>query len=276
MGWQSRSRGSRYYYKAARIDGEPRQVYCGAGGFGTIHELLDRRERRAKEAARAALLAETAQQAEMDKWWPPLWEWTRVIAAAALHAAGWYNHHGEWRGQVGQPRTRDRTPSGTDPGAAVDVMARVRSLNARANAGDDFARAELGRLLDEYPEVWQTVGDLTQLSAVHWAALVSGSDALAGESITRFVEKWTGELAGPDSTPVEKALAGVARLALTHAEFGSADAGVPVAVAKFRSQRLDAALHRLAQALRLLAQVQAARAGRPRLFPPPGRKTKAG
>jgi hypothetical protein len=64
-----------------------------------------------------------------------------------------------------------------------------------------------------------------------------------------------------DRQVLASAAAAVARLALSHAEFGAARASDPVPVAAFKARRLDAALHRLTATLRLLAQVRAARHG---------------
>jgi hypothetical protein len=162
-----------------------------------------------------------------------------------------------------KPRTRHDKPH-TDTPDADPLRAELAALAKQANAGDPAARAGLRRLLDEHPGVWRALGDLNRLSLAAWTERIAGGDVLGKESMTRFVDEWKRELAGPDPTPAERALAdvaAVARLALAHAEFGAAGANDAVAMAAFKARRLDSALHRLTATLRLLAQVRAARHG---------------
>ena len=189
---------------------------------------------------------------------------------------------------MSKPRTRQKKPKAANANEAADLRARLVALNERANTGDPVAVAELGAFLDRHPEVWQTVGDLAQLSAVSWTAVLAGKDALTRESIRRFVTDWKAKLVGPDASHTELALAdaaAVARLALTHAE-SLATASDSLKVAEFAVKRLDAALRRYNTTLKLLAQVQAvgtpqtgsrgSEAKAPRLYVPPGKARRAG
>jgi hypothetical protein len=188
-----------------------------------------------------------------------------------------------------RPRTRQDKPP-ADARDTNPLRAELAALAERANAGDPAARSGLRRLLDEHPEVWRALGDLNELSMAGWTERIAGGDVLGKEAIWRFVDDWKCELAGPDPSPAVRAVAdaaAVARLALTHAEFGAARASDPVAVAAFKARRLDAALYRLTATLKLLAQVRAARLGGgltpasppaavPRLHAPVGQKKVAG
>ena len=171
-----------------------------------------------------------------------------------------------------RPRSRHQKPASVT-GEAKSLKAELVALTERASAGDEVALVELRHVLDAHPAVWRAIGDLTALSVACWTRLIAGSDALGMEAMTRFVEDWKGELAGPDATPAERALAdvaAVARLALSHAEFGASGSSDSVVVAAFKARRLDAALHRLTAVIRLLAQVRAARhrGGRAPASPP--------
>jgi hypothetical protein len=284
VGWETRQRGGRYYYQCVRVGGKPRRLYWGAGLLGQIHERLDLQIRRARQAERDARRTFRQRLAEQDRVWAEVWAWARAVAAAELLSAGWYYHHGEWRVAMERPRSRQ---TNTEPVAedANPLRAELAALAKKANAGDPAARAGLRRLLDEHPQVWRALGDLNRLSMAGWTERIAGGDVLGKESMTRFVDEWKRELAGPDPTPAERALAdvaAVARLALAHAEFGAAGPNDAVPVAAFRARRLDSALYRLTATLRLLAQVRSARhgggltpasppaaAGMPRPYAPP-------
>jgi hypothetical protein len=246
-----------------RIGGKPRRIYRGAGLLGQIHEGLDLHVRRARQAEREDRRNFRQRLAELDGVWAEVWAWARAVAAAELLSAGWYCHKGQWRVAMEQPRSRH---TDTEPAAADTnpLRAELAALAKQANAGDPAARAGLRRLLDEHPEVWRALGDLNQLSLAAWTERIAGGDVLGKEAIGRFVDNWKRELAGPDPTPAERAIAdaaAVARLTLAHAEFGAAGKNDAVAVAAFRARRLDAALYRLTATLKLLAQVRAARHG---------------
>lgn len=288
MGWERRRNGL-YYYRPVRIGGRPRRIYLGKGDIGRIHELLDRCEQREKLAAAQAHNRQLAEAVELDGQWSVIWQWVRALASAYLLRAGLYRHHGEWRRMMSKPRTRQKKPKAANANEAADLRARLVALNERANTGDPVAVAELGAFLDRHPEVWQTVGDLARLSAASWTAVLSGKDALTGESIRRFVADWKTRLVGPDASQTELAMAdaaAVARLALTHAESMATAGNAPLKVAEFAVKRLDAALRRYNTTLKLLAQVQAvgtpqtgsrgSEAKAPRLYVPPGKARRAG
>jgi hypothetical protein len=228
-----------------------------------MHERLDLNVRRARRAERESRRTSQQRLAEQDRVWSEVWAWARAVAAAELLCAGWYRHRGQWRVVMEQPRSR-HTDTEPDAADANPLRAELAALAKKANAGDPAARAGLRRLLDEHPQVWRTLGDLNQLSMAGWTERIAGGDVLGKESMTRFVDEWKRELAGPDPTPAERPLAdvaAVARLALAHAEFGAAGSNDAVAVAAFKARRLDSALYRLTATLKLLAQVRAARHG---------------
>lgn len=278
-----------YYYRAVRIDGRPRRIYLGSADIGRIHELLDRRQQRKRLAILEECRRLKADVAEFDRIWKVMWGWTRAIACSTLLLMGWYSHHGSWRKVMAKPRKRHAKQRSATPQEAADLQTRLIALNERANTGDNAALAELRAFLDEHPEVWQTVGDLSRMSVDRWTALVVGNDTLHRESIKRSVASWKAKLVGPDSSPTELALADTAvaaRLALIHAESQMSATEGTLKSSEFAVKRLDSAVHRLNATLKLLAQVRAAYpsglapvsspvVGMPRLYVEPGKRRKA-
>ncbi|MDB5312326.1 MAG: hypothetical protein JWO38_6528 [Gemmataceae bacterium] len=267
MGWEKRQRGGLYYYRSVRINGQPRRIYLGTGQVGRIHELLDRRERRAREAALTVREQATDQLVEADRLATEVWQWSRTIAAASLVAAGWYNHHGQWRRAAGRPRTRHTKPGPVGPGEPVDdPQAGLEATIRRAHAGDAAALAELRALPDERHEVWQAVGDMNRRANRCWRALAADRTGVDEEALSRVATCWKDRVLKADPTPAERALADaaeVARLVATHAEVLDADAGLPARAGRAGVKRLAAAMRRLGATLKLLARVQAARPLRP-------------
>jgi hypothetical protein len=92
MGWKTIN-GRSYYYKSRREGGQVKTDYCGAGAPGLLMSLLvaeDQAEREAIRAERAESLAEDRAVAE---WFDGI----QAIADAAIIAAGFHKHKGQWR-----------------------------------------------------------------------------------------------------------------------------------------------------------------------------------
>ena len=98
MPWQQRGTRS-YFYTHERAGGRPVRRYVGAAGSPAAERAaadadLRRLER---EAAARERLAEQARQREVEAPLLDLCELTDVLARAALVAAGYHRHGGEWR-----------------------------------------------------------------------------------------------------------------------------------------------------------------------------------
>jgi hypothetical protein len=290
VGWETRQRGGQYYYRTARINGQPRRIYLGSGPIGRIHELLDRHLEREKLAASNARLQLESQLAEMDTLWAAAWNSARTLATAFMLTAGYYSHHGTWRRIMGKPRTRQRNRRLATPQEGAELRAQLTAINARANAGEPGALKELKEFLDDHPEVWTTLGDVNRLSIDKWAGLIANKDALHQESLVRSIDQWKNDLIGPNASPTEKALAetaAVARLALSHAECMATTDTVSIHTSGIKIKRLNAAQHRFTNCLKTLAQVRSAyptglaatsesTGSMPRLYVGSSRRKKAG
>jgi hypothetical protein len=259
MPWEPRRNGREYYYKSVRLEGKPRRIYLGAGPSGRAHEILDRRQRHQRHAELAEQKLLAAEIDEDSRSWLKLRSWIRTLTATYLLLNGYYCHHGEWRPRMGRPRTRQDNPRRASPEDAADLQARLDFLNARANAGEPGAIRELDAFIDEHPEIWESVGDLSAAARLNWILRLTNSDAVMRVAATRNLECWMDELTGPRATPIERAIAesaASAKLALIHAETQAAGGSTSPAIATLNARRLDMAQNRLNAILKNLAQVQ--------------------
>jgi hypothetical protein len=102
LGWERRKRGGTYYYRGRRVDGRVVKQYFGTDPAARAAADLDRLGRLERRAARAAWEAEEARIREAVRPLLELGTECDLIVKAALLAAGYHRHHGQWR------RTRER------------------------------------------------------------------------------------------------------------------------------------------------------------------------
>jgi len=261
--WESRRNGRRFYYKACRIDGQPRHIYLGHGPAGRIHAALDRQQNRVKEAKRAEREAHTHEIAEDERLLKAILRRLRTLTASFMHLSGYYRHHGEWRRIMAEPRTRQHNGRTIVSGIPDDLYARLDAINARANAGEPEALRELHALIEMHPDYYARAGDLTRLATINWLNRLRKVDRIVATAAEVNLQAWREDLAGPDPTPIESVLADgavSARLAVMRAELDASTADTPPAVAALNTRRLATASRSLNSTLRLLHQVQRTRA----------------
>jgi hypothetical protein len=104
MAWEKRpfkSGSRRYYYRAQRRGGRVVKVYFGRGAAAALAADVDARARRqrADEAARLRRLRDDLRPA--DAALDALDAACGLALEAALVAAGYYQHHREWRPRLG-------------------------------------------------------------------------------------------------------------------------------------------------------------------------------
>ncbi len=148
------------------------------------------------------------------------------------------------------------------PGATALTRAQaIRELADRANRGSAQALANLRRLLDDCPEVWEHVGDLARHAEAAWLDLVAGEDHLMRESVKRQLEKMKDDLAGLRPTLMEELLVNqvvTCHLAVQHAEMSLAAPGsTSPAQTAIRLRRSESAQRRYLSALKTLARLRA-------------------
>ena len=96
MAWKTIN-GRRYYYKSERAGGRVKSIYFGAGESGTLMAemvALERLERAAdREQLREDRQDSEAEETAVSEWF----DGVQAVADAAIIAAGFHKHKGQWR-----------------------------------------------------------------------------------------------------------------------------------------------------------------------------------
>jgi hypothetical protein len=136
----------------------------------------------------------------------------------------------------------------------------LESLVEAANRGDAASLKTLRRVLDEHPEIWQKVGDLSAQVEGTWIRMATGGHALAAESIRREADRLRCELRGASAPPIEKLLVDqiiACWIQLKHAEvIAGAGGESSLMQERFHDQRLERAQRRYFGALKMLTQIR--------------------
>jgi hypothetical protein len=96
MGWKTIN-GREYYYKSERQGGRVKTTYFGAGESGLLISLLDAEDREEKEENRKQRRAEREEFALEEKSIGDWFDGIQAEADAAMIAAGFHRHKGQWR-----------------------------------------------------------------------------------------------------------------------------------------------------------------------------------
>jgi hypothetical protein len=96
MAWKTIN-GRRYYYKSERVGGRVKSTYFGAGQPGSLMAEMVALERLERAADREQIREERedfdAEETAVSKWFDRV----QVVADAAMIAAGYHKHKGQWR-----------------------------------------------------------------------------------------------------------------------------------------------------------------------------------
>jgi hypothetical protein len=106
VAWEVRGNAHRYYYRTQRLaDGRVKKSYVGPGSAGELAAAADQVKRAERDLAiqrHRDLIQLVARMTE------PLTDLCRdcdVVTEAALLAAGYHRHRGEWRKRHGRHQT---------------------------------------------------------------------------------------------------------------------------------------------------------------------------
>lgn len=105
MGWEERN-GSRYYYRKRREGKRVISEYVGSGPVAGLAARMDEATKAERQAKRDALRRQMAEQDAADAQIDEVCRMTETLTRAALIAAGFHLHRGQWR------RTRDAEEEG--------------------------------------------------------------------------------------------------------------------------------------------------------------------
>jgi hypothetical protein len=96
MAFEERN-GRLYYYRKVREDGRVRSEYVGSGEAASLWAAMTELDRADRESERAVRRAdqerERAEEREVSDWF----ERIEAVADAAMFAAGFHRHKGQWR-----------------------------------------------------------------------------------------------------------------------------------------------------------------------------------
>ena len=142
----------------------------------------------------------------------------------------------------------------------MSVMEELASLRNNAEHGGPLAVCRLRSFLDEHPDIWQVIGDLSAHVRESLLEIGGGNDVTATESIRRKMQQLQAELVGESQSPTVRLLAeqcvicwaqlSLAELARINQELSGKAPGYEV------QKRLNAIQGRYVQALKTLATVQ--------------------
>src|SRR5262245_17308435 len=97
MSWQPRTYGV-YYYRSVRVGGRVRTLYFGGGAAGEFAAAVDQLAKLERLEERERLRAYLGRERRAEEALDRLGEAARLLAHAALLAAGYHQHsRGEWR-----------------------------------------------------------------------------------------------------------------------------------------------------------------------------------
>jgi hypothetical protein len=133
-------------------------------------------------------------------------------------------------------------------------------LARQAEQDEAAALAEIRRLYDEHPELWQRLGDLAAHAELALINLAAGGNAPAREAMLRKAQELREQLAGPDGSPLETILAATISacwLQAAHADLVAAQArGITVAQGEYHQRRQGRSQKRLLESIKCLATVR--------------------
>ena len=96
MGWERRA-GKFYYYRKQRRGRRVHSMYVGEGLIGQLCARLDREREQQRMAARATCKAMREIETSIDRRLRRAEAEILAVLCAALHAAGYHKHKGQWR-----------------------------------------------------------------------------------------------------------------------------------------------------------------------------------
>ena len=102
MAWEHRNNGKRYYYRARRVDGRVVKEYVGTGPIAEAAARQDAQQRAERQTQLQAERARRERYEAAQQLLSTLCDECDALVAAALTAAGYYQHHRQWRKRRGK------------------------------------------------------------------------------------------------------------------------------------------------------------------------------
>ena len=93
MGWEK----GRYYTRSRKVNGRVVREYVGGGAVGALAAEMDAIARERREFERESWRMEKEEIEAFDESVARVCQMADIIAKAAMVAAGFHRHRGEWR-----------------------------------------------------------------------------------------------------------------------------------------------------------------------------------
>jgi hypothetical protein len=156
----------------------------------------------------------------------------------------------------------ENDPSGSKPAprSPISRSEALQILADRANRGSKESLAHLRQALDQNPEIWTHIGDLSRLVETAWLDLISGGDHLIIESVKRRLAHMKAQLAGRQSSASASLLVeelGCNWLELKYCELDAAKSdSASLGVAMLRLRRAESVQKRYLATMKTLAMIR--------------------
>ena len=263
FGWGTRMawkrKGNHYYYRRSkRVGRKVITQYFGRGAAAQAAAQVDalrRAERQAEQDHRQRWQHLDAQVAELNK---TCW----FLAKACLITDGFYCNDRHWRVRS---HVRNQVPT-------IDLdRADLATIVDQANKGCPQALARLREVLDNDPDLWHRVADLSSHVETTLIDVICGGNALLRESLRKKCREMRESLVGTSPALLPDMLSHsvvVCWLQLEHLDACHPTPTGSDAQARFVLHHRESAQRRLTQALktlRLVADMQLKHGDTPRL-----------
>lgn len=115
MGWKQIG-NNRYFYRSRREGGKVASEYFGSGDSGNLMAGIIRYETVERLARREEEKDDREEASEHDQVFAEWFDKVEAVATGAMLAAGFHNHHGQWRRKRHGQDDHDRNESPRDGG----------------------------------------------------------------------------------------------------------------------------------------------------------------
>ncbi|MEN6640951.1 MAG: hypothetical protein ABFE08_00760 [Armatimonadia bacterium] len=150
-----------------------------------------------------------------------------------------------------------KKPAGSSSTAQDEFLALLK----RAEKGDESAMPMIRKVTIDFPNLWDTVGDAAKAVQDAMLKVYAGDNIYVREAIEQRLSKLRSELAGPDTSPLERLLA--ERIVACWLQVQYADAiyaqnmkELGIAWSEHHQRRQDRAHRRFLSAVKTLATVR--------------------
>lgn len=188
MAWEIRENGSRYFYWSQRqSDGSVRRRYLGNGIRAEVESIRIER----KQVRREMLARERRQTTELERTTRESASSIRVLLEAHYFAAGFHNPGSRgWRRRrkMIKPTEECSEDSQSDRVLKIDAETErmtMGELVSRCRKGDREAAKTLRHVLNEYPDLYQGLGQASVKVQTKWIQAIAGQDLFEREMILR-------------------------------------------------------------------------------------------